>query len=259
MIGTDTEVLLKDGTGNYVSSIGLIGGSKAEPYLVDNGNLQEDNVLAEFAIDPVDSKQEWLDNIHSTFGILQVKMKEYDLEIDIKSSAHFDAAQLEHPRAKEFGCTPDFNAYSLQENTPPDGEEVGSLRSCGGHVHVSFDEIAGTDTNTKAEFVRILDLLLGVPSVLMDDDTERRLLYGQAGAHRPKEYGVEYRTLSNFWIQSDEHMEWVYDQVKRAEQMYKDGYRISYEVGTAAINCINNGDVETARSLIQEHKLEVVS
>jgi len=257
MIGTDQEVLLKDHTGKYISSIGLIGGSKAEPLEVECGNLQEDNVLAEFAIPPANSKEEFIAYINKTFGILQAKVKEYDLEIDIKPSAVFDHDQLDNNIAKEFGCDPDYNAYTFEPNIAPKYEEVGALRSCGGHVHVSNDDIA-QDENSRAEFVRILDLLLGVPSVVMDDDKDRRKLYGKAGAYRPKSYGIEYRTLSNFWIRTEDHMSWVWDQVKRAEKMFKEGFRINYETGCGAIECINNGDIDTARELIHEFKLEVV-
>jgi len=57
----------------------------------------------------------------------------------------------------------------------------------------------------------MMDLYLGVPSVLMDKGELRKQLYGKAGAYRMKPYGVEYRTLSNFWIFSDTTIGWVWD------------------------------------------------
>ncbi len=41
---------------------------------------------------------------------------------------------------------------------------------------------------------------------MYDKDTERRGMYGKAGAFRPKPYGVEYRTLSNAWLSNDERI-----------------------------------------------------
>ena len=256
MLGADAEFLLKNNDG-YVSSIGLIGGSKLAPRLVDGGNLQEDNVLAEIAIDPAASKEEFRNNIIKVFGILQVEMKQYDLDIEIKPSATFPAEQLDHPLAAQFGCDPDYNAYTFQRNVPPDPEKVGALRSCGGHVHVSFEEIE-EDPNAKAEYIRILDLILGVPSVIMDTDKDRRKLYGKAGAYRSKPYGVEYRTLSNFWTSTSEKIDWVWDQVTRATELFHEGFRVTGEVAEKVINCINNGDEETALSIVHEFDLEVV-
>ena len=50
-IGADPELFLRDGDA-ITSAIGLIGGDKYEPRLVTLGAVQEDNVLAEFNIDP---------------------------------------------------------------------------------------------------------------------------------------------------------------------------------------------------------------
>ena len=260
MIATDTEVFLKDPkTGKHISSVGLIGGDKHSPLIVQGGNLQEDNVLAEFAIDPADDLTTFIANIEGTYAELEKRMAVHGLILDISSSALYDDSELQTPEAMLFGCTPDFNAYTMLRNTPPDPETVGALRSCGGHVHVSFDEIAGRNVNDKAAFIRILDLYLGIPSLLMDNDTARRQLYGQAGAYRMKEYGIEYRTLSNFWIQSKEHMAWCWNQVKRAEMKYLDGYRVTSDIGNSVMSIINKNDLKSADHFVELFDLEVVN
>jgi hypothetical protein len=51
-------------------------------------------------------------------------------------------------------------------------------------------------------WVRITDIFVGIPSVLLDDEAsqrQRRILYGKAGTYRMQPHGYEYRTLSNFW------------------------------------------------------------
>ena len=40
---------------------------------------------------------------------------------------------------------------------------------------------------------------MGLPAVRRDSQDKRRKLYGQAGRFRPTSYGIEYRTLSNYW------------------------------------------------------------
>jgi hypothetical protein len=66
----------------------------------------------------------------------------------------------------------------------------------------------------------MLDLFLGATSVLIDHDptsAARRILYGGAGNHRPcPKYGVEYRTLSNFWIASPDMVALIYDLTELA-------------------------------------------
>lgn len=50
--------------------------------------------------------------------------------------------------------------------------------------------------------IPLLDLYIGIPSVLLDDSkqqVERRKVYGRAGEFRLTPYGIEYRVLSNFW------------------------------------------------------------
>lgn len=53
--------------------------------------------------------------------------------------------------------------------------------------------------------VNILDIVVGNTCVLIDRDPgniERRKNYGRAGEYRLPKHGLEYRTLSNFWLRS---------------------------------------------------------
>jgi hypothetical protein len=49
-----------------------------------------------------------------------------------------------------------------------------------------------------------------------DSAAARRKLYGRAGSHRPKEYGVEYRALSPWWLLTPTHATAVYYLVSDA-------------------------------------------
>lgn len=57
----------------------------------------------------------------------------------------------------------------------------------------------------REKLVPLLDILLGNTSVLIDRDphaAERRKVYGRAGEYRLPKHGLEYRTLSNFWLRA---------------------------------------------------------
>ena len=91
-----------------------------------------------------------------------------------------------------------------------------------------------------------MDILLGLPSVILDADTERRAMYGAAGAHRIKPYGVEYRSLSNFWLGSEQLQEWAYEQSILAVSS-------EFTVDEDEVQrIINDSDVVAATTMIQE-------
>lgn len=211
-IGADPEVFVKN-NGNIVSAIGMIGGTKDNPIRVDRGALQEDNILAEFNIDPAQTKLEFLRNIRTVMNQLEKKVA--PMKLEVLSSAQFTPQflQLAGAQAMVFGCDPDYNAWTGEVNQTP--SPFTTMRTAGGHIHVGF-EVDEDDMETRANVIRMMDFYLGVPSVLFDPDAKRRALYGKAGAFRPKEYGVEYRTLSNFWIGSDSFIQWAYTQAQDA-------------------------------------------
>lgn len=245
-IGTDLEVFGKSKVG-HVALCGKIGGTKEEPKQLKGFPVgfmvQEDNVALEFNIPPTARRVDFIQYIEVMRGEVKGILKDLDLSISEDASATFSNKELVHPNALVFGCEPDYNAWTMKENRKPHSDNQ-NLRTCGGHVHVgtSVDMIKG---------VRLMDLYLGVPSVILDDSPSsiaRRELYGKAGAMRPKPYGFEYRTLSNFWMFNNRLVAWVYRQTELA---MLELVNITEEDGHKIQNCINTGNKEEANDLIK--------
>ena len=250
-IGADPELFFKNNTGKLISVVGLLGGSKEEPLPIGEGcGIQEDNVAAEFCIPPSDNAAAFVKSIQYSMQDIEVRAAKLGLTLaTLVASGSFDRDQLMTSEARRFGCDPDYNAYTKQANPRPQCTNL-NLRSAGGHIHV------GTENNPWA-MARVMDLMLGVPSVIMDNDTERRSLYGQAGALRPKPYGLEYRTLSNFWIWNKETIEWVYHQVQESVKYCEEfDKECSPEQSIEFRACINNNDRELAKRLVKDWSLQ---
>lgn len=257
MLGCDPEAFLVDVNGILRSSIGKIGGSKESPAPLPLGNgyaVQEDNVALEFNIPPASSEGEFLFSINRTLGFLgDIVDGSYGYKISQLSAASFPEEELQDPAALEFGCDPDYNAWTGHRNPRPSAEDK-SLRSCGGHVHIGYDR----EKVSGEEIIKHMDLFCGVPSVLMDTGELRKQLYGKAGAFRYKPYGVEYRTLSNFWIFNDERIKWVWRNTNRAVDAAVAQPEISKGDQDLIINTINSNDKASAKQLVKKYNLDVI-
>jgi len=260
-LGADPEVFIFTplGEGEFISSIGMIGGTKLEPRPLpkDGFYVQEDNVLLEFNIPPCDTVTGFVDALNYGLKACKELLPEFH-GIRTQASAHFNEVQLNTPEANMFGCTPDKNAWTGKMNPPPDLPTDG-LRTSGGHIHVGY---LRPTKKLNQYIIRAMDFYLGVPSILMDRDTERRKLYGKAGAYRDKVYGPEYRTLSSFWLGNDKKIVWAWEQTMRAVDHVngmaapKDDYISAMQEDIVGI--INTGDVRAAEALCKKHDLAVV-
>ena len=247
-IGADPEVFLQDKiSGKYKSAVGLIGGTKRKPFVIDSdGNaLQEDNVAVEFNTSPSLDCRRFIQMIHKNLDSIKRLLPAHS--ISTESAWSFDQDELNTPAAQMFGCEPDYNAWTGKRNPKPFAEDM-CLRSAGGHIHIGH-EIAQTKPE---EVIRACDLFLGVPSIKMDKGTLRRSLYGNAGAYRKKPYGVEYRTLSNFWIFTEDTIEWVYSQVAKALLFVDQGYTIHFTHHNIIKEAINTSN-HTAMAYIMDN------
>ena len=254
-IGSDPEVLLQDKTtGKFISAVDKIPGDKWNPYFVSKEGhaIQVDNVAAEVCIPPSLNPDKTFDDIQFSLSKVEEHISNLDLRVAIVPSAEFEEDQLQDWQAREFGCDPDYNAYTGKKNPKPNADTL--LRVAGAHVHIGIDK----PTKTKVvKFAQVLDLFLAVPGVIKDPDNRRRELYGKAGAIRFPKHGLEYRTLSNFWIKNRESTHWLYRNIFAAADYINNGNKIPKEDTEKIISCINEGNQQLAQELIDKYKIEV--
>lgn len=248
-LGCDPEIFLKDRNGKHISAIGYIKAGKDNPLQIPDMpkgfTLQEDNVALEYGIPPASSADEFVAHIEA---VMQ-KSREWfpkGLSFSKLSCTVFTEDQMQHPLAHIFGCDPDYCAWTGKVNGSPRPPHE-YMRSAGGHVHVETDKPA-------EDVIKAMDLFLGVPSVLMDKGEERKQMYGKAGAFRKKPYGVEYRTLSNFWIFRKPLIRWVWNQTEKALSFDGD----LGEDGEFIQQAINSNDKDLARAICEHYNIKVI-
>lgn len=120
-------------------------------------------------------------------------------------------------RAKVFGCAPSLNSYDKAASVTTDAATY-LKRSAGGHIHMGLGAYPDLFTQRTA-LVPLFDILVGGVGVLLDRDpeaAERRKTYGRAGEHRLPAHGIEYRTLSNWWLRAYPLMSGVFGLARLA-------------------------------------------
>ena len=257
-LGADPEMFMADRMGQLKAACGRIGGTKQHPMPMGIGDgffVQEDNVAIEFNIPPSDTKEAFSTNLSRAVHELSNGVDQmYQFQIINLSAASFPAEELTSPAAQEFGCDPDYNAWTGRKNPRPKATDA-NLRSCGGHVHIGLEYPM---RHSPTRIIKAMDLFLGVPSVLMDKGELRKELYGKAGAFRAKIYGVEYRTLSNFWVFNAPLHDWVWDNVGRALDAVESQLVDFDHEQESILDAIDNNNKERANELVNKYGLEVV-
>lgn len=269
--GSDPEFMLLDAQGRYKSAIGIIKGGKENKVDLGGGaQVFYDNVLMELNIPVSRSEEEALATFRKVFKTVTNLI--YPFRMKPQASVVYPVSEVKHPHALVFGCDPEYDAYTLEQMNPPVCEEGNSFRSAGGHIHLGYDKeeypllakIKSDGDRSDRDWgriyvLRMMDLFIGIPSLLIDHDptsAARRKLYGKAGSHRPKEeYGLEYRATSNFWLQTPKLTSLIYKlsqftvnfvKERRHEKMWKDNECVAYNVNDLC-DTINNSNLQRAK------------
>lgn len=178
------------------------------------------------------SINDWVHNV-----LFSNHLQGYGIDLSPVKSIDMSVWDQLNPKTIEFGCQPSYNAWT--NTVCPVPNFLQANRCIGAHIHIGDisyssrgyleDLRIGTgdlkegymfnlykmcltfhnriqQIEEKNVLIKLLDVMVGIPSVIIAEDYEqealRRTLYGQAGSFRPKDYGVEYRVLSSFFIRS---------------------------------------------------------
>lgn len=234
-IGCDPELFAFDTTTNKPVSVhDLLPGTKHEPYVVPKGAVQVDGVAAEFNIDPAATRGEFLKNISRVSRMLStiVRAKNENIILKATPTVLFEEKYFEELpfNTKALGCEPDYDAYTGKVNKKPKTDRP--MRTGSGHVHIQFVpdgefvERPGVGDHFArcCELARCLDISLYEPSLMWDTDKERQQLYGKPGAFRPKPYGLEYRVLSNAWLNESFLQMYIFDATLNTTRKWLSGF-----------------------------------
>lgn len=231
LFGTDPELFVWDiHTNKGVSAHDLIPGSKQHPHKTKHGYVQPDGVAAEFNIQPVETPEEFAESVENVIDdlreIITGKMSDALLLSSPTMTFSEDYLRSLPPEVQALGCMPDYNAWTLTKNESPDGNV--NFRTGGFHLHVGHTKKSVHDPDhfrDCADRVRQLEAAVYPASILWDIDSQRRKLYGQMGAFRPKKYGFEWRSLSNAILKyKKDGLIWLVDTAKKAMEDYDDGF-----------------------------------
>ena len=252
-VGADPEMfIINETTGEVVSSIGLIPGEKGDAYraedMPEGYGIEVDNILAEFNIPPRKTKEDFIYSMNFMKDYIRKFVKKINPELNIKCSASemVDPEQLMSPEAKLFGCSVDFNAYTEETNPKPNGEST-NLRSAGCHIHLGYKP---RSYEASIALLKLMDLFVGLPSIIVDNDSRRRSLYGKAGCFRLTHYGLEYRVLSAAMYDTDELMSLVWDGVMLSIAAFNENF--SYPGEEMVIKAINESDEKLAKAVLED-------
>lgn len=195
--------------------------------------------VAKFVVDGVQAElnpapqkcRAWLGNqLSLCFQELQTEVKKQGVSVSFSTSVKLKKEELDalSDKAKLLGCSPSMN------NGVEGKIKVNPLtyrhRSAGGHIHLGVYGGSGSAALSETlhdykRLIPLMDIIVGNTCVLVDRAPEnkiRRKVYGKAGEYRTPVYGVEYRTLSNFWLRSYPLMSMVFGLARLAVHILDD-------------------------------------
>lgn len=267
---TDREVNLGcDPEFFFTTKKGTIGAEKVLPKAglsaFGQGKIIIDGVQAELNPAPDTCRDSLASHMVACFRQLESTLStQKDISCDFSVTSEISKENLEElaKSSQKFGCAPSKSIST--EKSKLDIKKVDGTkyrtRAAGGHIHLGVadydDDVHRALKEDYKQTVALLDIVCGNTAVLIDRDKgniERRKLYGRAGEYRLPKHGLEYRTLSNFWLMSKPLMSFALGMARYAVLlMADDDYKNYFNAFTSKVTqkkvhkAINNNDFDLA-------------
>jgi hypothetical protein len=267
--GSDFEMAVLDSSSKKIKPVCmLLGGTKNQPEPIGKDCYkQEDGPMAEFNIKPVTTLKNWRYYFKYCIQEGNKFLAKSGNELIAISSHTFEDSELNQHNLRILGCSESLCAYSVVPNNPC-GKT--NLRTTGVHIQIGFDyrcpktnELFDRDkANLLAKY---FDTYMGIPSILLDTDSERRKLYGKAGDFRfgskwceEKDKRInlfEYRSLGGGLLSNPKNIDWLFKSTKKVVSNYNKKTKLPPDILIRTI--INNNITEDAKKLIKKLKIEL--
>jgi len=216
-----------------------------------------DGVQAEINPDASFYIYHFVDNIRKCLIFVSVKYP--NGLFSVSPSVSVDSSILEGCQEQCFNlqCN-ELNVYSGEKSVYPDGHTF-MKRFAGGHVHIGYNGLKYQDLMTEYKvkvLVKVLDSVLGVMSVAFSHskaEMERRKMYGRAGMYWLQIHGLEYRTLSAYWMASPVLSAIILGIARDCFTiaLYDEGFLQNFNE-KEVVGIINNNDCKKAKKIYQE-------
>ena len=195
----------------------------------DGGMIVPDGVQAELNPRPNTCRERLIGAIRECLVRLNQTAYNKECDLDFSQSVEIEKTQFDalSDKCKEFGCKPSFNIDPTQPLIMLLDASKYLTRSAGGHIHIgAYEGITKEKLQDVNRIIPILDLIVGNTCVMLDRseaNIERRKHYGRGGEYRLPSYGIEYRTLSNFWLRAPQLVSLVFGLARHAvDLVYND-------------------------------------
>jgi len=240
-MGMDPEFFIADPAGQPIPAFSVLASKKENPYLFWDG------FQAECTVRPRTCHQELAKQLAG--ALARCTHKILPTPIWHVPSAFLQTADADHVR---LGCDPSYNVYNMRGRHVEDGRQL-PWRFAGGHVHFEMAEAQKQPPRVRS-CIRALDAILATACVCFAQGVDmaiRRKYYGLPGEFRLPPHGLEYRTLSNFWMYHPAAYHLVFDLARWAFAIGKGGLRCYIGDPDLVVDIVQFGDARAARDLVK--------
>ena len=246
MIGSDFEIPVYCNK-ELVLAHTLTSGTKDNPQKLAHGMVQWDNAMLEFNIKPAKDKGQFIGGIRNVMREYQANWLGHNtFEYVYSDTVDIQEDMLSYDQVRVLGCSPSWNAWTGKKSVIRKAATSMLKRWAGFHWHIDTDKPVG-------DFVKLLDIFVGLPMIPHEGRSTRRQVYGRAGEFRPKDYGVEWRVPSSSLLSNNTVLGKMYDSVLAVESQFEMMAQVlmDEQICTQTQKAINDQDVALAKSTYQ--------